>query len=247
MYLLQNLKLLWSYLLRSGSIYNPEVERDVPEEKQPEPERRDPYLFDIRPDYSSDIPQSTVDEEMIKSIEEKIDLMNTALTGFRSQWKEKDNQTDTRISVLETRVSETERKNNDYTEFNNRLSVLTTRIEELEQLVNRLPESTVLPDESVAEEIARNGEGEKTAESTAPVIDIEGINKKFKAYGDIYARLTAELKSEREMRLEQESKIETILAVNRKLAEKIAAIEGVEIPAPAAKDKPAEEENSDAE
>ncbi|MBO4878401.1 MAG: hypothetical protein J5501_10375 [Ruminococcus sp.] len=230
MYLFQNLKMLWNYLLRTASIYDPETERDVQEIKQPEPERPDQYLFDVRPDYSSEIPQSAVDEEMIKSIEERIDLMNTALTGFRSQWKEKDNQTDTRISVIETRVSETERKNNDYTEFNNRLSVLTTRIDELEQLVNRLPESTVLPEDSVAEEIVKDGETENEQESAAPVVDMDEINKKFKAYGDIYARLTSELKAEREMRLEQESKIETILAVNRKLAEKIAVMEGVEIP-----------------
>ncbi len=237
MYLFQNLKMLWNYMLRTGSTYDPETERDVPEVKQTEPEQPDPYKFDI-PDYSAEIPEFKVDEEMIKSIEERIDLMNTALTGFRSQWKEKDNQTDTRISVIETRVSETERKNNDYTEFNNRLSVLTTRIEELEQLVNRLPESTVLPEETVAEDIAREGDAAPAQE--APVVDMDEINKKFKAYGDIYARLTSELKAEREMRLEQESKIETILAVNRKLAEKIAAMEGVEIPAPR-EEKKAEE------
>lgn len=229
MYILQNLKMLWNYMLRSGSLYNPEVERDEPEQKKSAEPDDSSYLFDNKPDYSSEIPPVTLED--LHAVEERVDLINTALTGFRSQWKEHDNQNDTRLSVLETRVSETERKNNDYTEFNNRLSVLTTRIDELDRFIHKIQDDTPAADSSQTELLRRADEDAKTVESTAPVLDIEGINKKFKAYGDIYARLTAELKTEREMRLEQESKIETIIAVNRKLAEKIAAIEGVEIPA----------------
>ncbi|MBR2283928.1 MAG: hypothetical protein IJ874_05850 [Ruminococcus sp.] len=226
MYLLKNIRLLWNRLLRSDSIYDPEHEDDIPETPAQSAYDSDDddsaSLFEKQSSYAAELVRASADEDAVKAIEDRLDLMNTALTGFRTQWKEHDSQCDTRISVLETRVSETERRNNDYTEFNNRISELVMRLDALEEAMNGIQDEVPEQDDD---------DDDSTKEiSSNTTLDLENVDKKFRAYGNIYARLTAELKNERAMRIEQENKIETILTVNRMLAAKVAKLEGVSVP-----------------